>query len=101
MARHEDVGELEDGLQPVEVVVLTQPRCGLCDQAKAALERVAHDFELRISEVDLSSSEGEALALKNGVVFAPGILLDGRLFSYGRLSERKLRRELGNRHGRA
>ena len=91
----------DDGTGRVEVVLLTQPNCGFCDQAKAALGRVADDFELRISEIELASLEGEELALRNGVMFPPGILLDGRLFSYGRLSERKLRRELGKRNGRA
>jgi hypothetical protein len=35
------------------------------------------------------------LAARAGVLFAPGVLLDGRPFGYGRLSERRLRRELG------
>jgi len=89
----------DDGAGPVEVVLLTQADCGFCDQAKETLELVAKDFELQISQVDLASSEGEELALKSGVMFPPGILLDGRLFSYGRLSERKLRRELDKRGG--
>lgn len=91
----------DDRRAPVEVVVLTQADCGFCDQAKETLARVAEDFELRISEVDVASSEGEELARRSGVMFPPGVLLDGRLFSYGRLSERKLRRELGKRDGRA
>jgi len=31
------------------------------------------------------------------VLFAPGVLLDGKPFGYGRLSERKLRRALAQR----
>ena len=31
------------------------------------------------------------------MLFAPGVLVDGRPFSYGRLSERKLRRTLDKR----
>jgi hypothetical protein len=31
------------------------------------------------------------------VLFAPGILVDGEPFGYGRLSEKKLRRELTRR----
>lgn len=105
MTRRENAGLADDGRGPAEVVVLAQADCGLCDQAKKALARVATDFELRISEVDLVSSEGQELARNSGVMFPPGILLDGRLFSYGRLSERKLRRELvrrelGRRDGR-
>lgn len=81
------------------MLILTQADCGLCDQAKATLARVGEDFKLKISELDLGSPEGEGLALRSGVMFAPGVLLDGRLFSYGRLSERKLRRELRRRNG--
>lgn len=78
----------------VEVVILTQAECGLCEQAKDTLARVAEDFPLAISELDVGSPEGEQLGLSRGVIFPPGVLLDGRLFCYGRLSERKLRREL-------
>lgn len=85
---------------PAEVVVLTQADCSFCVQAKEALGRVAEDYDLRISELDLASVEGERLGIANGVMFPPGILLDGRLFSYGRLSERKLRRELDKRKRR-
>lgn len=82
---------------PAEVLILTQAGCGLCDQAKETLAKLAKDFGLRISELDLDSAEAEQIALRSGVMFPPGILLDGRLFSYGRLSERKLRRELSRR----
>jgi len=81
----------------IEVVVLTQADCTLCDQAQSVLARLSRDFPLRISPVNIGSPQGELLARRNGVLFAPGILLDGALFSYGRLSERKLRRELSGR----
>jgi len=44
--------------------------------------------------VDLASAEGARLGAAAGVLFAPGVLLDGKPFSHGRLSERKLRRAL-------
>jgi hypothetical protein len=47
-----------------------------------------------VTEIDLASHEGRQLAGRAGVLFAPGVLVDGRPFSYGRLSERKLRRTL-------
>ena len=37
--------------------------------------------------------------MKGGLLFPPGVLIDGEPFSYGRLSERKLRRELDRRLG--
>ena len=80
---------------PTEVTLLTQSDCGFCDHAKEVLERVSADHPLRVTEVDLGSEEGRELAEHAGVMFAPGVLLDGHPFSFGRLSERKLRRTLG------
>ncbi len=76
------------------VTLLTQPNCGLCDHAKDVLARVARDRPLVVEEIDLGSDRGRYLATEAGVVFAPGILLDGQPFGYGRLSERGLRKAL-------
>lgn len=66
-----------------QVTLLTQPNCTLCHHAKQVLARVARDGD-----------EGRRLAADAGVLFAPGVLLDGRPFGYGRVSERKLRKAL-------
>jgi glutaredoxin len=76
------------------VTLLTKADCPLCDQAKAVLERVAGDIPLAIETVSLDSELGRALAEQSRLVFAPGVLIDGEAFSWGRLSERKLRRAL-------
>ncbi|MEJ7773121.1 MAG: thioredoxin family protein, partial [Geodermatophilaceae bacterium] len=65
---------------------------------KDVLKRVAAKQTLDISEVSLDDVAGRELASRHGVLFAPGLLLDDEFFSYGRLSERKLRRELQRRH---
>ncbi|MGH3520333.1 MAG: glutaredoxin family protein [Haloechinothrix sp.] len=82
---------------PVEVTLLTQNACGYCDHAKEVLHRVGQDYPLRLTEIDLSSDEGLRLAARAGVLFAPGVLLNGEPFSFGRLSERKLRNALAGR----
>jgi glutaredoxin len=79
---------------PTQVTVLTQPNCQFCELAAAVLARVGQDHPLSVRHLDLNSLEGRDLAARHGVLFAPGILLDGQLFSYGRLSERRLRRHL-------
>jgi glutaredoxin len=79
------------------VLLLTQEHCGFCAQAKEILDRLAVDYGFSVSTLDLSSPEGEALAVRSGLLFPPGIVLDGELFSYGRPSERKLRREIERR----
>lgn len=79
------------------VTLLTKADCDLCQQAKAVLDRVAADTPLDIETVDLASDRGRALAEGAGMAFPPGVLLDDEAFSYGRLSERKLRRALAAR----
>jgi len=81
----------------VDVLLLTQPACDFCDHAKAVLARLQQEFELNVEVADLDSPNGRQLAQTLGIVFAPGVLLDGELFSYGRPSERKLRKELQRR----
>jgi hypothetical protein len=58
------------------------------------LARVGEGHPLEVTEIDLASEHGRALAARAGVLFAPGVLVDGRPFGYGRLSERRLRRTL-------
>ncbi|MGW9028085.1 glutaredoxin family protein [Streptomyces sp. NPDC055722] len=77
-----------------EITLLTQADCGLCEHAKQVLTKVSADHPLTITEIDLNSEEGQRLGMLAGVLFAPGVLLDGVPFSYGRLSERRLRRAL-------
>ena len=81
----------------IRVTLLTKPQCGFCDDAKAILSRLAEEYPLVVEMVDVGSPAGEQLALRGGVLFPPGLFLDGAPFSYGRLSERKLRRELERR----
>jgi hypothetical protein len=79
----------------IEVLLLTQDDCAYCGQARELLEDLAGEYPLAIRSRDLDSPEGRALATSGGIMFAPGIFLDGEPFSYGRPSERRLRRELG------
>ena len=81
----------------VRVTLLTQPDCAFCDQAAAMLERLSREYRLEVTSLPLTSPEGRALAERGGIMFPPGIFLDDEPFSYGRPSERKLRRELGRR----
>ena len=81
----------------MNVALLTQADCAFCDHARRVLDRLSGEYGFSVSIVDLASPEGQALAERGGVMFPPGIFLDGEPFSYGRPSERKLRRELGRR----
>lgn len=76
------------------VTLLTQEDCAYCEHAKKVLARISADYPVEITEIDLTSEQGRAIAAAARIQFAPGVLLDGQPFSYGRLSERKLRRAL-------
>jgi hypothetical protein len=94
MRRRPVANEQEMARTTVEVTVLTQPDCQFCELAVEILARVGQDHPLSVRQVNLDSPDGRDLAARHGVLFAPGILLDGQMFSYGRLSERRLRRHL-------
>jgi hypothetical protein len=79
---------------PIKVVLLSQDHCGLCDHAKEVLGRIGADFPMAVETVDMKTSPGREMAEDAGILFPPGLLIDGKPFSYGRVSERKLRRTL-------
>jgi|SRR5450755_1677787 hypothetical protein len=81
----------------IPILVLTQEHCAFCEQARDILERLSREYPVDLSTLDMGSPEGQQLATQGGLLFPPGILIDGEPFSYGRLSERKLRRELDRR----
>jgi len=83
----------------ITILLLTQEDCGFCEQAKDILEWLSREYWLSVSTLDMGSSKGQELAMKGGLLFPPGVLIDGEPFSYGLLSERKLRRELDRRLG--
>jgi glutaredoxin len=74
------------------IVVLTQAGCVYCDDAQDVAARLAREFGLRVMSLDLDAPEGRAMADRGGILFPPGIFLDGDAISYGRPSERRLRR---------
>ena len=76
------------------VTLLTQDDCAFCEHAKDVLRRVAADTPLDIEELGVGTERGGELARRSGLLFAPGVFVDGRFVSHGRLSEKKLRRAL-------
>jgi glutaredoxin len=81
----------------MRVTLLTQEQCDFCRDAEALLDRLAHEYPLTVELLDLGSPEGRRLAEAGGILFPPGVFIDGEPFSYGRPSERRLRRELERR----
>ena len=84
----------------MDVVILTQTGCHFCEMATEILGSLGAEFDLEVRHVNLASQEGKLIAQKVGLPIPPGILIDDELFSYGRPSERRLRREFEKRLGR-
>lgn len=77
------------------VTLLTKRDCDLCEHAKEVLARISADSPgVVVDIVDLGTDAGRLLAERSGMAFPPAVLVDDEPFSYGRLSERKLRRAL-------
>ena len=76
------------------ITLLTTPHCALCSHALEVLERVAMDTPLTIETLPLDSAEGRAALGPRIFPFPPVTLVNGQPYAYGRLSERKLRRDL-------
>jgi thiol-disulfide isomerase/thioredoxin len=78
----------------VDVLVVTSPACHFCDDALETLAELARDYPLSIREVALESEEGRAVFERFRPPMPPFVVLDGELFSAGRLPRKKLRKRL-------
>lgn len=77
-----------------DLLLLTKEDCDFCEQAKEVLARLTGEYDLHVREQAFDSDDARSLVLASGALFPPALFLDGEPFSYGRLSERKLRKEL-------
>lgn len=85
---------LTDGRMTAHIVVLTADDCHLCQQGKETLGKLGREFPLEVEEVALESERGRGLAEQYGVLFPPGLFLEGSFVGFGRVSERKVRKLL-------
>lgn len=83
----------------IDILVLIQEDCAFCDHAQDVLARLQREFDLTVTSLEINSEEGAQLATEGGIMFPPGIFVAGQPFSYGRLSERKLRKRLDETRG--
>jgi glutaredoxin len=71
------------------ITLFTRPACHLCDDAKAALDRVGEPW----AEVDIT---GDADLEADYAEMIPVITLDGRVHGYFRVEPDRLTRDLGH-----
>ena len=81
--------------QPIEVHLVTGFGCKPCTNVKKRLRKLEEEFpELRVTETDVGSEEGTAIALRYRLVGLPGILISGRMALVGDVAEPLLRERL-------
>lgn len=81
--------------------LLTAPDCHLCAHGREVLDRLANEGLLGWREVDANSGEGRRLS-QAAPPLRPVLLdPDGRVLAYGRLSQRRLARQLERAMGHA
>lgn len=76
------------------VLILDAPGCRYCGDAKVLLASLADEFAFEIETASAHEEPGRSLALEHGVLFPPGIFVDGELVQYGRPSEGRIRAHL-------
>jgi glutaredoxin len=82
---------------PPTITVVTAPACYFCADAQAALTELGREVPLRVDLVAADSGPGQALVGNYRPAMFPLVLVDGVLFSTGRLPRRKLRALLAAR----
>ena len=78
----------------VDVLVVTAPACHLCEDALEVLEELAPEYGLTVRETPIGSVEGKAVFERFHPPLSPSVIIDGELFSSGRLPRKKLRKYL-------
>lgn len=77
------------------LTLITAADCHLCEHARRVLTSVSREMAVVVREVGWESEQGRALAKLDGVPFPPAVYVNGVLAGYGRISERALRKRLG------
>lgn len=72
--------------------MVTKEGCLPCLRIKRILGELKVEFpRIEVREVDFSSQEGVALAMKNGILYPPAVLINGTLFAKGKILEEPLK----------
>ena len=81
--------------KPTTVTVVHSAACHFCEDAIVALRELGQDYPLAIETIDAADPRGEDLMRVHRAPMYPLVLVEGVLFSVGRLPRTKLRHRLG------
>ena len=73
------------------ITLYSKPGCHLCEDARAAIERIAADTGTDFVEIDIND---DPALVDEYAEMIPVILLDGAMHGYFRVEERRLRRDI-------
>lgn len=76
------------------LTLVTTADCHLCEHARRVLEKLRAEFHFDVVAIDWETAGGQALVVRDGVLFPPALYINGRLAAFGRLSEGQVRRTL-------
>ncbi len=76
----------------IQVDVVSKEGCLPCER----VERILNDLKaeipaIAIREVDFTSDEGVALAVKFGILYPPAVFINGSMFAKGKIHEEPLK----------
>jgi hypothetical protein len=89
------VDQTNETMPTPSLTLLTAPDCHLCDHAREVLSRLERETGMGWSEVSITSPEGRRLAAGTTPLRPVLFLGGGPPLAAGRLSLRRLRRDLG------
>ncbi len=76
------------------LLYITAPGCHLCERGRPIVAALAAENGFDVREVDWDDAAAREATERDGVLFPPAVYLDERLLGYGRLSERRLRKQV-------
>lgn len=76
----------------IKIQEVSTPGCAHCAEARRLLEQeIKQEYpNMDIEFVDTLSEAGQKLVRQYGIMASPGIIVNGELFSVGKLSKQKL-----------
>jgi len=75
-----------------KIQFLTMVGCHNCAAAKEIFDEIMPEFKdkVEVTEIDMTTSEGQELVQKYSVMASPGIIINNELFSTGGVNKEKL-----------
>lgn len=81
----------------IDVILVSPDDCGHCADIKETIENLKKDYpDIRLKEIDAGSEQGQQLIIEHGIMQSPGILINGKFFAMGNVTEKELREKFYN-----